>query len=368
MEYIGAIDLGATKVTAVIADMDGNIAIRLKEAIQIEEGEFTPWRDGLGYHKIADQLVSMLNRAISESAVSDIKAIGIGSAGPLRDGAIINPPNIKLRRLSAACAPVPLYIPLVDPLSAEFDCCVALENDCTTAVLGEIYYGAGKEVKDKCSLHLVYVTLSTGFGAGVWNGHLLRGKEGNAAEIGHFFVKEDGLRCGCGNYGCAEAYASGRGMEKNARMRMVNEELGCQSDYGATLRSLALAIAEREGSEKEVDQYPWQLLNFITPPIIFAAAHAGDRLAQAVIDDGCHYGGIALANIANAYDPQIITIGGSIMLNQPQLLAPICEEMVHHINVSAPKVILTPLGEHVVEYGAIALARQLLKPDQLAME
>ncbi|MCI2425606.1 ROK family protein [Candidatus Acetothermia bacterium] len=368
MEYIGAIDLGATKVTTVIADIDGNIVIRLKEPIQTEGGEFTPWRDGFGYYKIAEQLVSMLYRAISDSAVSEIKVIGIGSAGPLSDGAIINSTNIKLPRLVTTYTTAPLYIPLVDPLSAEFNCRVALENDCTTAILGEVYYGAGKDVKDKHSLHLVYVTLSTGFGAGVWNGHLLRGKEGNAAEIGHFFVKEDGLRCGCGNYGCAEAYVSGRGMEKNARMRMINERLGCQTDYGATLRSLALAAAASEGLEKEVDQYPWQILNFITPPLIFAAAHAGDRLAQGVIDDLCHYGGIALANIANAYDPQIITFGGSIMLNQPQLLAPIYAEMVNHINVRAPKVILTPLGEHVVEYGAIALARQLLESDQLAME
>lgn len=360
MEYIGAIDLGATKVTAVIADINGNIVIRLKEAIQTEGNEFTPWRDGIGYHKIADQLISMLRRAISESTVSGIKAIGIGSAGPLSDGAIINPPNIKLRRPSSACATAPLYVPLVDPLVAEFDCRVALENDCTAAILGEVYYGAGKDVKDKRSLHLVYVTLSTGFGAGVWNGRLLRGKEGNAAEIGHFFVKEDGLRCGCGNYGCAEAYVSGRGMEKNARMRMVNEKLGCQSNYGAALRSLALAAAEKEGFAKEVDLYPWQLLNFITPSIIFAAAHAGDRLAQAVIDDSCRYGGIALANIANAYDPQIITSGGGIMLNHPQLLARIRDEMVKHLNVSAPKVVLTPLGEHVVEYGAIVLAWQLV--------
>jgi len=368
MEYIGAIDLGATKVTVVIADIDGNIIIRRKEAIQTEQSGCIPWRDGVGYYKIADQLIAMLRCAINESAVSDIKAIGIGSAGPLSDGAIVNPPNIRLQSRSTVCATAPLYIPLVDPLSAEFDCSVALENDCTTAILGEIYYGMGKEINDKRSLHLVYVTLSTGFGAGVWSSHLLRGKEGNAAEIGHFFVKEDGLRCGCGNYGCAEAYVSGRGMEKNARVRMVNEGLGCQSDYGSTLQSLALAAAESAGVKDEINQHPWQLLSFITPPVIFAAAAAGDRLAQAVIDDSCHYAGIALANIANAYDPQIITLGGSIILNQPQLLAPICAEMVNHLNVSAPQVLLTPLGEHVVEYGAIALARQLLQPDQLMVQ
>ncbi|MFQ6034007.1 MAG: ROK family protein, partial [Candidatus Bipolaricaulia bacterium] len=85
-------------------------------------------------------------------------------------------------------------------------------------------------------------------------------------------------------------------------------------------------------------------------------AEAGDRLADEVIAEARRYGGIVLADVANAYDPAIITVGGTLILEHPELLEGVREEMRGHLNVAPPEVLLTPLGEDAVLCGALALA------------
>ncbi len=353
--YLAGFDLGGTKLSLIIADRAGQIRLRLREETDASSKHFEPYRDGWAYFGLAEQMILLLRQALKEVG-EEVAAIGIGSAGPLKAGSICNSANIKPVNLPDDAEGKPLYIPLVEPLREEFHCPVRLENDCNAAVLGEVYFGIGKDVKDKRALHLVYVTLSTGFGGGVWDGgHLLRGKDGNAAEVGHLLVKERGLKCGCGNYGCAEAYCSGTGIAKNARMRLLKEDLRPKEGYGSIILRLA---QERIAASRGLGPPRWQLLEFITAPVIFQAAEAGDRLAQEVIAEACHYGGIALANIANAYDPQAITVGGPLALEHPSILEPMRQEMLKHLVVAPPQVLLTPLGAEAVGYGALVLARE----------
>lgn len=366
MGYLAGFDLGGTKLSLIIADRAGQIRLRLREETDISSRHFEPFKEGWAYLGLAEQMARLLRRALGE-VEGELVAIGIGSAGPLKAGGILNPTNIRPVNLPDGAEGKPLYIPLVEPLRVEFNAPVRLENDCNAAVLGEVHFGIGKDVEDKRSLHLVYITLSTGFGGGVWDGgHLLRGKDGNAAEVGHFLVKEGGLKCGCGNYGCAEAYCSGTGIANNARMRLVNEWPRLKEGYGSLLLQLAreravggpepaYELPERRAAKREPE---WGLLEFVTAPVVFQAAEAGDRLAQEVIEEACHYGGIALANIANAYDPQVITVGGPLALEHPQILEPMRQEMLKHLSVAPPQVLLTPLGAAAVEYGALVLARE----------
>ena len=354
--YLVGFDVGGTKLSLMIADRAGRIITKLREETDTAAAHFAEYKGGLAYLGLGAQMVRLLRQARDEAG-GEIAAIGIGTAGPLKEGDIYNSTNIKLTNLPRDAADKPLYIPLVGPLKEEFDLPIRLENDCNTAVLGEVHYGVGKETEDKHDLYLVYVTLSTGLGAGVWDGgHLLTGKQGNAAEVGHFFVKENGLKCGCGNYGCAEAYCSGRGIAKNARMKLINEDLRPEENYGSII--LRLAQQKASSSRFQVPGSKWRLLESITAPLVFQAAEVGDRLAQEVIDEACYYGGIALADIANAYDPKIITVGGALALEHPEILAPLREEMLKHLNVEPPEVLLTPLGEEAVLFGALALARE----------
>ncbi|MCR4405095.1 MAG: ROK family protein [Candidatus Acetothermia bacterium] len=356
MRLLAGFDVGGTKLSLALADLEGKIVLRRREATDTAADRFAEYRDGLAYLGLSTQMSRLLRKGLEETGGS-LAAIGIGSAGPLKEGCIYNSTNIKLARLPRGCQGKPLYIPMVGPLEEEFRIPVRLENDCTAAVLGEVYFGVGKDVMDKRSLHLVYITLSTGFGAGVWDGgHLLRGKDGNAAEVGHFVVKEGGLKCGCGNYGCAEAYCSGTGIANNARMRLVKENLRPREGYGAEL--LRLAEQKASVSRSEGSGHRWELLEHITAPLVFAAAQAGDRLAREVIEEACHYAGIALADIANAYDPQVITVGGPLPLEHLEMVDRMREEMLRHLNVLPPEVRLTPLRDAVVEHGALVLARE----------
>lgn len=355
--YLGAVDVGGTKVAALVTGIDGEIVARKEEALCTEKGDFLLQQDednerSVAWYGPASQIEGMLHRMMEEEGIDALSGIGIGSAGPLKSGAIKNPPNFAVS-IPAGMPPSPLYVPLVEPLESAFRAPVTLENDCNTAVLGEAYFGVGGDVPDKESLHLVYVTMSTGLGGGVWSGgHLLLGKEGNAAEIGHILVKENGLRCGCGNDGCAEAYCSGRGIEQNARLHLVNN--------GMRAQSLLLDLLEEEAGKKGTPKQRsrWDLLGFITPQIVFSAAEEGDEIARGVIDDFIHYGGIVLSAIANAYDPAVITLGGSIAVNHPEIVPPMRSEMCKHLNVSSPEVRITPLGKRAVEYGAIVLAQR----------
>jgi len=358
-EYLAGFDIGATKLALVIADRDGNIAHRLREKIDIASGHFADYKDSLAYLGIGDQMKSLLRRAMKEAGIDNVAALGIGSAGPLKDDDIRDSTNIRPIHRPESTLAQPLYIPLVQPLEEEFGIPVRLANDCVAAVLGEVYYGVGKDAKDKSDLYLVYVTLSTGLGGGVWDGgHLLTGKQGNAAEVGHFFVKKDGLKCGCGNHGCAEAYCSGTGIANNTRARLINGKLQLGEDYGAILTELIREGAVKDRRFQNREPTKSELLEFITSPLVFAAAEAGDRLAQSVIGEACYFGGIAFADIANAYDPQIITVGGTLALEHSEILEPMKIEMHKHLNVEAPEVLLTPLGYDAVIYGAIALAQE----------
>lgn len=370
IRYFAGVDLGATKITVILADLEQSIIkeSRITEKTDVEGDDFPDYQDGIAYYEVSRQIERMLREKMKECEIAgnQLAAIGVGSAGPLSEGTIKDSTHIKPRHIPPKKRNKVVYIPLAKPLKEEFDIPVKLENDCTAGVLGEVYYGVGKG-KDESKLHIVYVTLSTGFGAGVWDGgRLLRGKHGNAAEVGHFFVKEDGrfdlnLRCGCGNYGCAEAYCSGTGITKNTRMQLVNEDLRFEHRYGSIVRELALQEAKQDERFERKDPSDWEVLEFITSPIVFDAAKKGDGLGQKVIDQACYYGGIAFANIANAYNPEMITVGGALAIENSEIIEPIREEMERHLNVEAPAVMVTPLEDRVVEYGAIVLAREALE-------
>ncbi len=350
--HLAGLDIGGTKLTAIVAAATGEILARVQAETVLDGGRYTQFADGTGYDGLARQAIALLRKALGEAGIKRITAIGIGAAGPLAHGGILNPTNMILPPIPDGLPPRPLYLPLVTPLEREFAAPVRLGNDCNTAVLGEVEFGVGKQTADKTKLHIVYVTISTGLGAGVWSGgRVLLGKDGNAAEIGHILVRENGLRCGCGNYGCAEAYCSGRGIVHNAQTRLIRD--------GLPANSVLLQTAVAGMTDK------FAALEKITPPLVFAAAEAGDEIARAVIDDAIYAGGVALAAVANAYDPAVITLGGSIAINHPELCAPMETEMHRHLNVVAPEVLISPLRDRTVEYGTIVLARQAA--DQVAM-
>ncbi|OIP07906.1 MAG: hypothetical protein COZ06_07655 [Armatimonadetes bacterium CG_4_10_14_3_um_filter_66_18] len=312
--------------------------------VQLDERE---WR----YDRVAQQVGELMEEALGEAQLGrdQLAALGIGSAGPFDGGGIIDSTNIKPTAVPAGHR---VRIPLVDPLSKAFGVPTVLLNDCSAGVLGDVVFGVGKG-RDKSGLDIVYITLSTGFGGGAYSrGHLLSGKDGNAAEVGHFWVVENGLKCGCGSYGCAEAYGSGSGVAKNARMQLLNE------NFDSQMVDLARKAAEEDGRERE-HLTKFCLLEYVDASVVFEADRLGDALATRVVEEAIHCVGLACSQIANAYDPEIISIGGSLGLaNAERIIPGIAEEMQQHLNVAPPEILPTSLGHDVVLWGAIAAAME----------
>lgn len=320
--HVIGVDLGATWIRAAISDAKGNILCKKAEKT---------WK-GKNGEMIGKQILAIITSLMEETGVSDITAVGIGSIGPIdmRKGIIVEPANLPFRS-----------VPLVKPISSRLNVPVYLVNDCTAAVIGERTFGAGKT-----EMNLVYVTLSTGIGGGAYvNGHLLLGKDGNAVEIGHTVIDFEGhLICGCGKRGHWEAYCSGANIPNFARLLMEN------MNRVNVEKSLLFKLIKGDFSN-------------LTTEIIFRAANEGDGLSLHIVKEIGRLNAIGFANIINIYDPSLITVGGSIALNNPKLiLEPIKKHIEDYAVNRIPKIILTPLSDDIVLYGAVALA---LNPSQI---
>lgn len=304
--HYAAVDLGATNV---------RVAHGSASRIMGRASERTDRTNGAS--GVAAQIIRMINGL----GIEGLEAIGVGSIGPLdlSTGRVLDSPNLHLGA-----------IPIVEPLTEEFRVPVGLLNDCSAAVLGELEFGAGMGLRN-----LAYVTLSTGLGGGaIVDGHLLIGKDGNAVEVGHFTIDpESPLVCGCGCRGHWEAYCSGSNIPNFARLLL--EARG----EGPTW----LAGGEPEG---------------LTAEALFDTAKRGDSVALEIVSEIGKINAVGFANVVNAYDPELITVGGSIALRNPDLvLGPIIENIGRHLLNRMPEIVITPLGEDIVLYGALELAR-----------
>ena len=306
MSYI-AVDIGATNIRVASGGSNG-----LHEKVS----ELTETRKGAG--GVSQQIIRLIEGIMEEKP----ETIGIGSIGPIDmgKGEITNTPNYPFN-----------YIPVSQPLEEHFGVKTRLVNDCAAAVLGEQRFGAGKGYSN-----LVYVTISTGLGGGaIVDDHLLKGKDGNAPEIGHITIDPySKIKCGCGSYGHWEAYASGINIPKYAKKLMKS----------SWKRSL---IADLTGGD----------IDLLTSKTIYDAAKQGDEIALGVVAEIGKINAVGFANITNVFDPELITVGGSIALNNPRLiLDPILDNIDKHLINRKPEIMVTPLGEDAVLIGALALA------------
>jgi glucokinase len=306
------VDLGATNIRVALGSVESGILRKVEErTVRLESPD-----------AVIRQFIRLI-RMVSASDLDKIRAIGIGSIGPLDcwRGVILSPPNFSFKNVH-----------IVEALRDVFGVSVCLLNDCTTAALGEWVFGAGKGLKN-----LAYVTLSSCVGGGaIVDGVLLLGKDGNAAEIGHMVIDFEGrLACNCGGRGHWEAYCSGTGMPKFTKYLAESRP----SNFRGTL----IEGLVRRGE--------------ITPKPLFDLARKGDKGALEIVEEVGKLNAIGFANVNTLYDPELITVGGSIALNNPELvLEPIIANIGKYTVNRVPEIIITPLGGDVVLYGAIALA------------
>jgi len=314
-QLIVGVDLGGTKIAAIVADASGNIEARNSADTLAAEGP--------------DAVIQRLTECVRElTAEMQIAGIGIGAAGghDTRKGVITFSPNL----------PGWNNIPLCDIIQREFGLPTYLHNDCTLAALGEHRYGAGVGVDN-----LVYVGLGTGIGGGIIiDGQVYSGTSGAAGEIGHTIIDVNGPRCTCGSAGCWEVYASGRAVAQEAAREMESGVLTAIRRYAG-------------GDVKKV-----------TAETVFRAAQDGDYFANQLISRTAHYVGIGLVNVVNTFNPQLVLVGGGLSKMGSLLLEPAIEvvkERAFRVSSEAVRIQVAQLGDDACTLGAVALVAEQLQ-------
>lgn len=261
------VDLGGTKVLAAVVSGGKTILGRAKRATPAKEGS----------EAILGAVVEAIDEALAASGVSrtDISGIGVGSPGPLdvEKGVILFSANLNVRDF-----------PLASELAKRFDRPVLLQNDVRVGGYGEFRLGAGQGAKS-----LIAAFVGTGIGGClILDGQVVEGATGNAGEIGHIVVKAGGPKCGCGNRGCMESFAS-----RTAIARRISKAV-----RKGLPTVLAGKVDKKSGKLKSGD--------------LAAAIAANDPVALKEVNRAAHYLGIGLGSLINVYGPEIVIIGGGV--------------------------------------------------------
>lgn len=192
-------------------------------------------------------------------------------------------------------------VPLRDYFESRLNLPVCVDNNVRAMALGEAMFGIAHDVG---SLAFVYSHIGVGAGL-VVGGELYRGGAGGAGEIGHTtIILHDGQPCRCGNQGCLETLVSDR----------VIAQLGTQ-----------LAARNRVSSPTLYEYMQRQSYDPIEN--IFAAARAGDEPTRQMLRKRAEYMGVAMANLVNIFNPEMIVFGGTFAQGA-ELLLPTVEKVI----------------------------------------
>jgi glucokinase len=305
------VDLGGTNLRTALLSSEGHILDKRKEETRASDG----------WHKVVGRLVENIQRQ-REFAVQqglDVSAVGVGAPGVIQvdKGIVVKSPNF----------PDWNNLPLKSELEHQLKIPVFIENDANAAALGEQWRGAGNGIKS-----MILLTLGTGVGGGIiLDNQIWRGADGMAGEIGHMTLIPDGRKCGCGNNGCLEMYASARGIVQSYSEELVNA--GAADSAAKSLTSIQIYQAAREGN----------------PSARRAMKFMGSML------------GIGIANLINIFNPEMIVIGGGVK-DAWELFIPSAHEEImrraFQIPAERTQVLPSQLGDDAGMVGAAAAALQ----------
>jgi glucokinase len=318
--FVG-LDVGGTTMKAGVVDGDGQALSATSLPTEASRGQTF----GL------ERMCETIRLAITEAGLrpEHIAAIGVATPGTmdLAAGLILDPPNLRPWQ----------NVPVRQHIGDTFRLPTAFQNDANAAAFGEYWVGAGKGVHS-----MVLFTLGTGVGGGIIIGdHVIEGEHSHGAELGHMIIEMTNPRqCGCGRWGCLEAYASATAVVKRTR------EMLAHAEGRSSLQPFVQDEAE------------------LTAKHIFEAAAAGDGLAQKIVEETAFYLAVAATNLMHTIDPDMVVFGGGMIAAGDGFL----ERIRHHVRRLAFPV---PADKTQIRYaqlasdagfiGAAACARQLVR-------
>lgn len=307
------IDVGGTNVKFALISPKGEILY----------SNSTPTRSEMGYEYTVNNIKQAISTLMSEtnSSSKNIDGIGFGFPGQIdyKNGVVINLPNISGWN----------NVHIAEIIKKEFGIETRIDNDVRCAALGELNYGAGKGCEN-----LICITVGTGIGSGIiLNGKIVRGATNTAGEIGHIKLFPNGEKlCGCGDYGCLEAYVSGPSIVEMAE------------DYIKGGKSTKFREMAENGE--------------ITPYIVAKSAEAGDMVAKKIFDFMGEYLGTGLASIVNLLNPEKIIIGGGVAAAGDLLMTPLKETLLKRsmpIPAQVVEIVPAQLGNNAGVIGSSLL-------------
>jgi glucokinase len=313
----GGIDLGGTKIQAVVLDAEHKILGQARHA--------TPTLGGP--RSILDEIAATMREAAGAAGIETRALAGIGLGSP---GAVDGPRGTIER--AGNLSGFDVAVPAARELGERLGTSVALGNDVGVALDAEAQLGAGQGLSSFVGLF---------WGTGIGGGVILNGRRwlgsGAAGEIGHMVVKRQGARCPCGRRGCLEAYAGRRAME--LRARELVEKRGRKTKL--------FRLMEKKGATR------------LTSGIWAKALERDDELAHELIERAVAALGAGLASAVNLLDVEGVVIGGGLgsRLGQPWALR-IAEAMRPQLFVPErpPIVRVAALGDLAGAVGAGLLA------------
>ena len=319
--YVG-LDVGGTTMKAAVVDDTGKASRSVTLPTEASKGQ----EHGL------NQMCETIRGAVTAAGKSmkDIAAIGVATPGTMDipAGIILDPPNLRPWQ----------NVPVRDHVRRVFGVPTAFQNDANAAAFGEYWVGAGRDVKS-----MVMFTLGTGIGGGViLDDKVLEGQHSHGAEVGHMKIDlGKNRRCGCGRWGCLEAFASATSVVKRAEEAVVDFK-------GPSILKDLLSTTDEELPAKTV----------------FEAADRGDEIAKKVVDDTAYYLAVGAMNMMHLIDPDMIVYAGGMTAAGD----PFLNRIKHYIRelafpIPAAKTIVryAQLGSDAGIIGAAACGRQLVQ-------
>ena len=305
MDYIG-IDIGGTKCAVVKGDLENGVKEKIRFA--------TTGKDET-LKNIFDAVEKLMPAA----------AIGVSCGGPLdeKTGVIMAPPNL----------PEWDGVPITDMLTERFGVKAKLLNDANAGALAEWHFGAGRG-----SENMLFLTFGTGLGAGViLNSRLYSGTNGNAGEIGHIRLAEDGP-VGYGKAGSFEGFCSGGGITR----------LAVIMGKAALAKGEPLSFGK---TEAELDD--------LNTKILADMAHAGDKDALSVFEASAEKLGAGLSIVIDILNPERIVIGGVYSRAEDLFLDGMHRVLKREalgLSYGVCKIVPATLGESIGDIAALCAA------------
>jgi glucokinase-like ROK family protein len=221
-------------------------------------------------------------------------------------------------------------IPLKKLLEKRTGCDVFIDHNYNLAALGERNFGAGRKARD-----LIYINVGTGISAGlIINGHIYRGRLGQAGEFGHTVVDINGSPCECGRRGCLESLVSGAALAK------------------------AAVEALQRGDKSNLTDITEGNLSRINGAHIIECADKGDSLCLELSRRAGEILGAGIVNLINLFNPEMIIVGGSLIRPGGVLMKTLAETVDRDADRATRqdfKLVASELGGDAVLIGVATL-------------